>query len=95
MKKMPRLSDYALIGNCRTAALVSKFGSIDWCCLPEFHSPAVFSAILDREKGGYFSISPLEPYQSSQNYLPDTNVLETHFHAARGKAKLTDCFVGI
>ncbi|HWJ26950.1 MAG TPA: trehalase-like domain-containing protein, partial [Flavisolibacter sp.] len=92
---MPRLSDYALIGNCRSAALVSKYGSIDWCCLPEFHSPAVFSALLDREKGGYFSISPIVQYQSSQKYLPDTNVLETYFHTAEGTAKLTDAFVAV
>ena len=52
----PKLSDYALIGNCRAAALVSKNGSIDWCCLPEFHSPSIFAALLDRSKVAIFQL---------------------------------------
>lgn len=54
---MTSLTAYRLIGNSRSAALVSKQGSIDWCCLPEFHSQAVFSALLENKKGGYFSLS--------------------------------------
>jgi GH15 family glucan-1,4-alpha-glucosidase len=76
---MLSLKDYSLIGNSRAAALVSKHGSIDWCCLPEFHAPALFSAILDQNKGGLFSISPVETYQSLQQYVPKTNVLQTVF----------------
>lgn len=89
------ISNYGLIGNCRSAALVSKFGSIDWCCLPEFHSPALFSAILDKEKGGAFVISPIEEFSSTQNYIPKTNVLETIFQTASGTIRLTDCFVAV
>jgi GH15 family glucan-1,4-alpha-glucosidase len=95
MMNSPKLPDYALIGNCRSAALISKYGSIDWCCLPEFHSPAIFSALLDRSRGGYFSISPMEEYQSFQNYAPDTNVVETIFKTKRGEVHLTDAFVAL
>jgi GH15 family glucan-1,4-alpha-glucosidase len=95
MMKSPELRDYALIGNCRSAALVSKYGSIDWCCLPEFHSPSIFSALLDKNKGGYFCISPTEEYESSQNYIPDTNVVETIFKTKSGEVRLTDAFVAL
>ncbi|HEU4634406.1 MAG TPA: glycoside hydrolase family 15 protein [Flavisolibacter sp.] len=90
-----QLRDYALIGNSRAAALVSKYGSVDWCCLPEFHSPAIFSALLDRNKGGHFSICPTEEYQSFQNYIPDTNVVETVFRTKSGEVRLTDAFVAL
>jgi len=88
----PQLSDYALIGNSCAAALVSKDGSIDWCCIPEFHSPAVFSALLDRQKGGCFSIAPVESYQSSQRYLEDSNVVDTYFTTNDGSVRLIDGF---
>ena len=91
----PKLSDYALIGNCRAAALVSKNGSIDWCCLPEFHSPSIFAALLDRSKGGYFSISPAIAYQSSQHYIRETNVLQTLFITADGEVRVTDAFTAM
>ena len=91
----PKLSDYALIGNCRAAALVSKNGSIDWCCLPEFHSPSIFAALLDRSKGGHFSIAPAIAYQSSQKYIPETNVLETLFITADGEVRVTDAFTAM
>jgi len=87
------LSDYALIGNCRSAALISKYGSIDWCCLPDFHSPSIFAAILDRQKGGFFSIEPATEYQSKQKYIPDTNVVETYFSTTEGEVRLIDAFV--
>ncbi len=93
MLTAPKLWDYALIGNCRSAALASKYGSIDWCCLPEFHSPAVFSALLDSKKGGHFSIAPTGHFRSSQNYIRDTNVVETVFQSDEGEVKLTDAFV--
>src|SRR5688500_6856533 len=88
----PKLSDYALIGNCRSAALVSRYGSIDWCCLPEFDSPSIFAAILDRQKGGQFSIAPIKPYQSIQKYIQETNVIETHFITDEGEVRLIDAF---
>ncbi|WP_266205065.1 glycoside hydrolase family 15 protein [Pontibacter kalidii] len=88
-----RLSDYALIGNARAAALVNTAGAIDWCCLPDFDSPGIFSAILDKERGGHFAISPAGKYSSAQRYLPDTNVVETIFETTEGDARLLDAFI--
>lgn len=92
---MPDLSDHTLIGNSRSAALVSKTGSIDWCCLPEFHSPAIFAALLDEQRGGFFSIRPANIFQSAQRYLPDTNVAETSFETDQGRVRVTDAFVAL
>ena len=89
------IADHILIGNCRTAALVSKFGSISWCCLPEFHSPSIFAALLDNEKGGFFMIQPVNEFRSSQSYLPNTNVAEIIFENEEGTVRLTDCFVAM
>ncbi|SFH36375.1 glycoside hydrolase family 15 protein [Pontibacter chinhatensis] len=86
------LSDYALIGNARAAALVCNTGSVDWCCLPEFDSPAIFAALLDDARGGYFSIRPVGKYTSRQRYLEGTNVVETVFETADGQARLLDAF---
>ena len=88
----PQISDYALIGDSRAAALVSRHGSIDWCCLPEFDSPAIFAALLDRTRGGYFSIRPRGAYRSAQKYLVDTNVSETVFQTDSGSVSLTEAF---
>ena len=93
MANVSKLRDYSLIGNCRTAALVSKSGSIDWCCFPEFHSPAIFSALLDRKKGGFFSIAPAQEFHSHQKYIDDTVVVETIFEIAGGEIKMNDAFV--
>ncbi len=86
------ISAYGLIGNCRTAALVSNRGSIDWCCWPNFDSPAVFAALLDPGKGGFFRVSPAGSFRSRQRYLIDTNVLETVFETDGGRLRLIDCF---
>ncbi|MFC2031969.1 glycoside hydrolase family 15 protein [Chloroflexota bacterium] len=84
------ISDYGIIGNMVSAALVARDGSIDWCCLPRFDSPSIFAAILDDEKGGSFGIQPRVHFKSSQSYLPDTNVLQTIFQAESGTVTLTD-----
>ncbi len=84
------ISDYGIIGNMSSAALVGIGGSIDWCCLPRFDSPAIFAALLDDEKGGRFQIKPLGPYRSSHAYIADSNVLQTTFETDEGTAVLTD-----
>jgi len=84
------ISDYGIIGNMVSAALVARNGSIDWCCLPRFDSPSIFAAILDDEKGGKFSIEPSSNFESSQFYLNDTNVLQTVFQSETGTLTLTD-----
>ncbi|MFO7868355.1 MAG: glycoside hydrolase family 15 protein [Bacteroidales bacterium] len=71
--------DYGVIGNCGTAALISKTGSIDWCCLPEFNSSSVFAKILDTKKGGSFDIIVNKSYTITQKYLDKTNILSTTY----------------
>jgi GH15 family glucan-1,4-alpha-glucosidase len=91
----PPIGDYGLIGDCHTAALVSRAGSIDWCCLPRFDSGSAFARMLDRERGGYCSITPAGEgeWDSSRSYLEDTLVLETRLTGPSGQARLLDCFV--
>ena len=81
---------YGIIGDMRTAALVGKNGSIDWCCLPHFDSPSVFARILDDRKGGFFSLAPTEECPVKQMYLPNTNVLMTRFFTSQGMGEVTD-----
>ncbi|CAZ94173.1 MULTISPECIES: glycoside hydrolase family 15 protein [Zobellia] len=71
--------DYGIIGNCRSAALISKTGSVDWCCLPEFDSPSVFAKLLDEEIGGSFEFLVDEKYTIEQRYEPRTCILITTF----------------
>jgi GH15 family glucan-1,4-alpha-glucosidase len=86
----PPISDYALIGDCRSAGLVSREGSLDWLCLPRFDSPSVFAALLDAREGGRFSIRPVGEYSSERRYLANTNVLETVFRTPTGACALRD-----
>jgi GH15 family glucan-1,4-alpha-glucosidase len=84
------LKDYGIIGNRLSAALVSRYGGIDWCCLPYLDSPSHFGALLDENRGGSFIIRPKGDYYSEQHYLQRTNVLETRFETPNGRAILTD-----
>jgi len=85
------IEDYALIGDCRTSALVGKDGSIDWLCLPCFDSPACFAALLGGPEHGRWQIAPAQdPYRVDRRYRPDTLVLETTFETATGSCRLTD-----
>jgi GH15 family glucan-1,4-alpha-glucosidase len=86
----PEIGDYAMIGDCRTAALISRAGSLDWLCLPHFSGASVFAALLDQQRGGRFAIQPRQDFHSSRRYLPGTPVLETTFRTTSGVARLTD-----
>ena len=88
----PRISDYGLIGDARTAALVSRYGSVEWCCFPHFDSPSAFAAILDRERGGFFSLCPADEFSSEQRYIENTNVLQTTFQTGSGRVRILDLF---
>ncbi len=82
--------DYGAIGNCRTAALISKEGSIDWFCLPDFDSPSIFTKLLDNEKGGSFAFSVSDNYTISQQYLGNTNILTTLYESDEGTFTVYD-----
>ena len=88
----PPIADYALIGDCHSAALVSRQGSIDWCCLPRFDSDSCFGRMLDWNNGGYFQICPRGRFSSRREYLERSLVLVTTFRAAGGEARLIDFF---
>ncbi|MCX2727875.1 DUF5911 domain-containing protein [Thermomicrobium sp. 4228-Ro] len=88
----PPIADYAIIGDGRTAALVSRDGSIDWLCLPRFDADPVSSRILDADLGGYWCILPHDARTAQRSYRDRTNVLETFFTTTTGQVRLTDFF---
>jgi GH15 family glucan-1,4-alpha-glucosidase len=88
----PRIEDYAFISDCHCGALISRDGSIDWCCMPRFDDDSSFGRLVDWEKGGHCSIAPTVQYVSSRRYLPGTLVLETWFRTDEGEVKLIDFF---
>ena len=84
------IEQYGLISDMHGSALVGKDGSIDWCCIPRFDSPALFSSILDESKGGFFKLFPTNVKEVSRRYLPETNILETSFTTGTGSGVLID-----
>ena len=85
------IEDYAIIGDCETAAVVSRAGSIDWLCFPRFDSSACFAALLGTPENGRWSIGPTEKTaRISRRYRPDTLILETIFETDSGSAMLID-----
>jgi GH15 family glucan-1,4-alpha-glucosidase len=87
----PRIEDYALIGDCEAAGLVSRDGSLDWLCWPRFDSPACFAALLGGKEHGRWLIAPAgEVARTCRAYKPDTLILETRFETAEGAVLLTD-----
>jgi GH15 family glucan-1,4-alpha-glucosidase len=91
--RYPPIADYAMIGDCHSAALVSRSGSIDWCPLPRFDSGTSFGRLLDWDAGGYCSITPVgRGASTTRRYLEGTLILETTFRVGTAEARLTDCF---
>jgi GH15 family glucan-1,4-alpha-glucosidase len=83
-----------MIGDCHTAALVSKHGSIDWLCLQHFDSSACFAALIGTAENGFWSISPAEPIRAvRRRYRDGSLILETEFETESGSATLIDCMV--
>jgi len=85
------IEDYALIGDCKTAALVGRDGSIDWLCWPRFDSAACFAALLGDADNGRWLIAPKDsPLGTRRRYHPGTLVLETEFQTETGRAAIVD-----
>lgn len=82
--------NYGVVGNCRSAALISETGSIDWFCFPDFDSPSIFSKILDVENGGEFSFEVSDRYSITQKYVDNTNILCTLFTSDEGSFEVLD-----
>src|SRR6266571_4990410 len=86
-----RIEDYALIGDCESAALVARDGSIDWLCWPRFDSPACFSALLGTAEHGRWRIAPTDAAaRVTRRYRHDTLILETDFETTSGAATVVD-----
>src|SRR5919205_531777 len=89
----PPIGEYGFISDSHSVALVSRSGSVDWCCMERIDSGSCFGRLLDWEKGGYCSISPKDnAHPSTRQYVDDTLVLETVFRTEGGEACLYDCF---
>jgi GH15 family glucan-1,4-alpha-glucosidase len=88
----PPLSDYALIGDCHSCALVSAGASIDWCCLPRFDSDSCFGRLLDWKQGGHFTIRPRGRARATRAYMKDSLVLVTTYKSGRNSARVIDFF---
>ncbi len=82
--------NYAIIGNCKSAALISEKGSIDWCCLPHFNSSSVFAKILDEHKGGSIEFIVDDSYTVEQKYVRTTNIVSTFFKSEEGSFEVID-----
>jgi GH15 family glucan-1,4-alpha-glucosidase len=86
-----RIEDYAMLGNCRSAALVARNGSIDWLCLPRFDSASCFAALIGEEGNGRWSIAPADPDAvTKRRYIDGSLVLETEWSTATGRARVID-----
>jgi GH15 family glucan-1,4-alpha-glucosidase len=85
-----RIEDYALIGDCQTAALVGRNGSIDWLCWPRFDSGACFASLLGKPEHGRWKIAPQGSSKATRSYREDTLILETEFETAEGAVTLID-----
>jgi len=90
--RYPPIGEYAFLSDCHSVALVSRAGSVDWCCMPRLDAGSTFGRILDWERGGFCAIHPTAEHEIQRSYLDDTLVLETTFRTRGGEGKLYDCF---
>ena len=87
-----RIEDYALVGNCETAALVARDGSMDWLCVPRFDSPACFAALLGTPEHGRWQLAPAQGIRGvRRQYRGSTLILETEFETDEGVVVVVDC----
>ena len=84
------IEDYAIIGNCRTAALVGRDGSIDWYCAPRFDSASCFGSLLGTEENGRWLLAPAEKAKIKRSYRGDTLILDTTYRTKTGTVRITD-----
>ena len=85
------INSYGVIGDCHSVVLVAPDGSVDWGCLPDFDSPAIFCRLLDAQHGGYFQLAPSDTaIPGFQHYLSGSNILQTQFSSILGEITLTD-----
>src|ERR1035438_1758056 len=87
------IEEHGIVGDLRTVALVGTDGTVDWYCPSRFDAPALFGALLDARKGGYFSLSSRSNTRPKQLYLPDTNILLTRFHGTEAVGEVIDFMV--
>jgi GH15 family glucan-1,4-alpha-glucosidase len=87
---IPKIGDYAVIGDCHGAALVALDGSIDWCAIGRFDADPIFCRILDEHRGGCLTTQPDSSFKTSRQYAGPTNVLQTTFTTPTGSVQLTD-----
>ncbi|TCS39379.1 GH15 family glucan-1,4-alpha-glucosidase [Paucimonas lemoignei] len=93
-RRYPSIADYAFISDCHCTALVSRNGSIDWCCMPRPDSDSCFGRILDWDHGGYCAIAPTTAdVSTSRRYIPESMIVETCFRSTAGEVKVVDFFV--
>ncbi|HEV2609826.1 MAG TPA: glycoside hydrolase family 15 protein [Noviherbaspirillum sp.] len=91
--KYPPIGDYALISDCHCSALVSRYGSVDWCCMPCVDDDACFGRLLDWDKGGFCLVAPTAPdVTSTRQYVDGSMILETVFSTPQGEVRVTDFF---
>ncbi|MBA3477076.1 MAG: glycoside hydrolase family 15 protein [Lautropia sp.] len=89
-REYPPIGDYAAIGDCHGAALVSTDGGIDWGCLGRFDADPIFCRLLDADRGGFMSAAPREKASATRSYLDGTNILRTEFRTSSGRVAITD-----
>ncbi|MDH3681229.1 MAG: glycoside hydrolase family 15 protein [Acidimicrobiia bacterium] len=90
-----RIEDYALLGDCRSSALVSRAGSVEWLCFPRFDSPACFAALVGDQDNGCWSLAPTGQCESERSYVPDTMVLTTTHRSATGAVEVIDALIPV